>query len=125
MALPFLPGNTFTDPTQTAFHKTQTLGYRNGYSIPVVGGANPLSEEELEELVNLKPSLTYGKSVQAPEEPFVPAAVAFDKKVLLFSAYFKQTVHESSAESYCIRPVKIYYYLEDDSISVVEPVVEN
>ena len=46
-------------------------------------------------------------------------------QVLLFNAFFKQTVHESSNEYYRVRDVKIYYYLEDDSISVVEPRVEN
>ena len=85
----------------------------------------PLTQEELDELANYKPSLTYGQTVQAPPEDFVPAHVAFDKRVLLFEAYFKQTVHESPNEFYCIRPVKIYYYLEDDSIAVVEPVVNN
>lgn len=86
---------------------------------------NPLSEEELNELANYKPSLTYGQAVEAPPEDFIPAHVGFDKKVLLFFAYFKQTVHESPNEFYCVRPVKIYYYLEDDSIAVIEPVVEN
>ena len=43
----------------------------------------------------------------------------------MFNAFFKQTVHESSDEYYRVRDVKIYYYLEDDSISVVEPPVEN
>lgn len=46
-------------------------------------------------------------------------------QVLRFNAYFKQTVHESPAEYFRVRPVDIYYYLEDDSISVVEPHVEN
>ncbi len=46
-------------------------------------------------------------------------------QVLQFDAYFKQTVHESPNEYYRIRNVKVYYYLEDDSISVVEPPVEN
>ena len=86
---------------------------------------NPLSDEELDALANYKPSLTYGQAVQAPPEDFVPAHVGFDKKVLLFQAYFKQTVHEAPHEFYCVRPVKIFYYLEDDSIAVVEPVVEN
>ena len=45
--------------------------------------------------------------------------------MLKFDAYFKQTVHESPNEYYRIRPVIIYYYLEDDSISVIEPHVEN
>jgi len=45
--------------------------------------------------------------------------------VLLFNAYFKQNLNESEKEYFRVRPVKIYYYLEDDSISVVEPIVEN
>ncbi|KAM7426186.1 EF-hand domain-containing protein 1 [Porites harrisoni] len=133
-SLPFLPGNSFTDPTKTKFHRPQTLGWKNGYSLPTapvigIGGdpipVNKLTQEELDELANLKPSLTYGQKVQAPPEDFVPAHVGFDKKVLLFFGYFKQTVHESSNEYYRVRPVKVYYYLEDDSIAVVEPVVNN
>lgn len=119
---------------KTKFHRSQTLGWKNGYSLPKapeigIGGdpipVNKLTQEELDELANLKPSLTYGQKVQAPPEDFVPAHVAFDKKVLLFFGYFKQTVHESSGEYYRVRPVKVYYYLEDDSIAVVEPVVNN
>ena len=100
------------------------MGYKNGYKIPKVE-QSPLSQEQMDALCNYKPSLTYGQSSKAPPEDFVPAHVAFDKKVLLFFAYFKQTVHESPNEYYCVRPVKIYYYLEDDSIAVVEPIVEN
>lgn len=134
MALPFLPGNSFSDPTKTRFHVSQTLGYNNGYSIPLrpkvgVGGEtlpiNQLSEAELDELANTRPTLTYGNPTKPAPVEFVPAHVAFDKKVLRFDAYFKQTVHESPNEYYRIRGVRIYYYLEDDSISVVEPAVEN
>ena len=46
-------------------------------------------------------------------------------QVLRFSAFFKETVHESSDEFYRVRLVDIYYYLEDDSISVIEPIVNN
>ena len=46
-------------------------------------------------------------------------------QVLKYNAFFKQTVHESPDEYFRVRPVDIFYYLEDDSISVVEPHVEN
>ena len=46
-------------------------------------------------------------------------------QVLRFDAFFKQTVHESPDEYYRVRVVKMYYYLEDDSIAVVEPPVQN
>ncbi|XP_005991103.1 EF-hand domain-containing protein 1 [Latimeria chalumnae] len=132
--LPFLPGNTFSDPTKVNFHVSHTLGYKNGYMfscLPTVGigrepiTINQLSQAELDELANKRPTLTYGQAKQAPPEDYIPAHVAFDKKVLKFDAYFKQTVHESPAEFYRVRPVIIYYYLEDDSISLVEHEVVN
>jgi len=132
--LPFLPGNTFKDPTQTKYHVSQTLGYRNGYALPKrpelgVGGTqlfyNQLNEDELDALANFQPTLTYGQAKQAPPAAFVPAHVAWDKKVLKFNGYYKQTVHESPEEFFRVRPVEIFYYLEDDSISVIEPHVEN
>ncbi|XP_078481213.1 EFHC1 [Ciona intestinalis] len=132
--LPFLPGNTFEDPTKSRFHVTNTLKFKNGYAqqhSPSVGLGgerltyNQLSESELDELANKMPTLTYGCQKQAPPETFVPAHLAFDKKVLKFTGYFKETVHESPQEFYRVRPVEIFYYLEDDSISVVEPHVEN
>ena len=50
---------------------------------------------------------------------------SFNFQVLRFFAWYKQTVHESPDEHFRVRHVNIYYYLEDDSIAVVEPHVEN
>lgn len=46
-------------------------------------------------------------------------------QVLKFDAYFQEDVPLSTEEHYRIRQVGIYYYLEDDTISVTEPVVKN
>ena len=54
-----------------------------------------------------------------------PAWVAFDRQVLRFDAYFQEAVHEKAGEQYRIRKCKIYFYLEDDSIQVIEPDVGN
>ncbi|KAI5941172.1 EF-hand domain-containing protein 1 [Manis javanica] len=125
---------SFTDPTKTAFHRSQTLGYRNGYAIakrPTVGiggdrlQINQLSQADVDDLANKAPVLTYGQPKQAPPASFIPAHVAFDKKVLKFNAYFQEDVPMSTEEHYRIRHVNIYYYLEDDSMSIIEPVVEN
>uniref|UniRef100_A0A9L0I5Z1 EF-hand domain containing 1 n=1 Tax=Equus asinus TaxID=9793 RepID=A0A9L0I5Z1_EQUAS len=132
--LPFLPGMSFKDSTKTAFHRCQTLGYRNGYAVvqrPTLGiggdrlQVTQLSQAELDDLASKAPLLTYGQPKQAPPAEFIPAHVAFDKKVLKFDAYFQEDVPMSTEEHYRIRQVKIYYYLEDDSMSVIEPVVEN
>ncbi|XP_065257777.1 EF-hand domain-containing protein 1 [Emys orbicularis] len=132
--LPLLPGSAFGDPTKSAFHRSQTLGYRNGFAcsrLPTMGigrerlYVNQLSQAELDELSNKRPTLTYGQAKQAPPSDFIPAHVAFDKKVLKFDAYFQEDVPISTEEHFRIRQVGIYYYLEDDSISVMEPIVEN
>jgi hypothetical protein len=46
-------------------------------------------------------------------------------KVLKFEAYFKESVSESSQETYRVRQCAIFYYLEDDSIAVNEYKTEN
>ncbi|XP_076188714.1 EF-hand domain-containing protein 1 isoform X4 [Aptenodytes patagonicus] len=131
--LPFLPGCAFRDPMKTSFHRSQTLGYKNGFAfsrLPTagIGGerlyVNQLSQAELDEL-SKRPMLTYRQAKQAPPSGFIPAHVAFDKKILKFDAYFQEDVPLSAEERYRIRQVAIYYYLEDDSMSVIEPVVQN
>lgn len=57
--------------------------------------------------------------------PQAPAWVAFDRQVLCFDAYFQESVHEKREEQNRIRKCKIYFYLEDDSLQVIEPKVEN
>lgn len=48
----------------------------------------------------------------------------FGGKCLCFNGYTKQAVVESPIETYRVRRVKILYFLVDDTISVMEPVVE-
>ncbi|NWU91863.1 EFHC1 protein, partial [Upupa epops] len=121
-------------PQKTSFHRPQTLSYRNGFAFPRlpavgIGGerlyANELSQADLDELSSQRPVLTYGPTKRAPPSGFVPAHVALDKKILRFDAYFQEDVPLSAKEHYRIRRVSIYYYLEDDSMSVIEPVVPN
>lgn len=110
------------------------MGFRNGYRTnkqPEFGSGgerlvnNQLTESEIELLKNYQPSIVYGRTKPEPPNNFVPATVAYDKKVLRFYGYFKQTVHESPDEYFRVRPVTIYYYLEDDSMQVYENPIEN
>lgn len=49
---------------------------------PMVGiGGDRLSQVDLDELANKAPLLTYGEPKQAAPPEFIPAHVAFDKKV--------------------------------------------
>lgn len=58
-------------------------------------------------------------------QPFAPRFVAFDKKVLRFGAFFLEAVHESNVENYRVRQCEVLYYLEDDTVQITEPKVEN
>lgn len=55
----------------------------------------------------------------------LPAWVAYDRKVLRFFGYFQEDVAAGSQEKYRIRKCVVYFYLEDDSVHIAEPKVEN
>ncbi|ORZ35138.1 hypothetical protein BCR44DRAFT_97253 [Catenaria anguillulae PL171] len=130
--IPFLPGNSFSDVFKSDYRKSHLLDYKNGYKVPreVLGkhGGFPETMEELESLIAAATArnadLTYGGKLSLTRPTvapaFVPSFVMYDKVVLRFRAYFKQTMHDST-EQYLLRIVMILYYLEDDSIAVVEP----
>lgn len=54
-----------------------------------------------------------------------PAWVAFDKQVLCFDAFFRESVVERPGEPYRVRTVRILFYLEDDTVQVDEPRTKN
>jgi hypothetical protein len=70
------------------------------------------------------PSLTYGHVKKHEVSQFIPHFVLYDKICLTFRAFFKQLVSESPLEHYRVRKVNILYFLEDDTITVMEPEVE-
>ncbi|KAG7253507.1 hypothetical protein CRUP_007637, partial [Coryphaenoides rupestris] len=123
------------DNQKTPYHRPQTLSYRNGFALPrqpTVGiGQDPLQSEELaynytnelsSETVALYP---HDASSHATWPEFIPAHVALDKKVLRFHGYFQERVVQSPHETARVRPMVLYYYLEDDSVCIMEPRVEN
>lgn len=70
------------------------------------------------------PILTYGRVRRPHVEPFRPHFVLYDKRTLKFSAFFKQQIPESQIEHFRTRFVNIFYFLEDDTILVHEPVID-
>lgn len=67
-------------------------------------------------------SWMYGRVRPKTVAPFKPDFVKNDKVILSFDGYFRQKVVESNLEQYdLIRKVKIMYFMEDDTITVVEP----
>ncbi|PIK58530.1 putative EF-hand domain-containing family member C2 [Apostichopus japonicus] len=122
MSLPFLPGNSFNDKLgKEKFHKSHHFGNCNDVSMlvgehkPGIGGSQLLGQKP-------KPNRS---NIPQGQGNAAPAWVAFDRQVLRFDAYFQEGVHEKPEEQYRIRKCKIYFYLEDDSIQVNEPQVNN
>ncbi|XP_049888061.1 EF-hand domain-containing protein 1-like, partial [Pectinophora gossypiella] len=132
--LPKLPGLTFSDPTKTQFHLYPSLKLQQGYRFPDMKVRGPGGTDtdvdsnafaQPEDSVNYDPSLTYGRVKQAALPAVIPHWVTYDKRCLNFTAFFKQGVYDSPVETYRVRLVNIIYFLEDDSMTVMEPRVRN
>lgn len=61
MALPFLPGNTFRDPTRSNYARSHTLKYKNNYqateTLVPPASARTLSDAELEACSGVDPGM--------------------------------------------------------------------
>ncbi|KDR20690.1 hypothetical protein L798_04839, partial [Zootermopsis nevadensis] len=118
----------------TKFHLPHQFDLRNGYHYPCpvnIGiGNRPLDTEGIAHFssadpIRFNPSLTYGRVKEYPVSRFIPHFALYDKKCLAFRAFFKQSVFESPLEHERVRHVNIIYFLEDDTITVMEPEVKN
>ncbi|XP_032516120.2 EF-hand domain-containing protein 1-like [Danaus plexippus] len=132
--LPKLPGLTFSDPTKTQYHIRSSLRYYQGHRFPDTlirgpgGTATDVDSNAFalpDDSVTYDPSLTYGRVKQAALPAVIPHWVHYDKRCLKFTAFFKQPVFENPDENYRVRVVNIVYFLEDDTITVIEPRVKN
>jgi len=125
--VPNLPGYTRDNKVKMRA-KSQNLSFVNGYAIekPAARNQSAKPSRSFEAMVEKKKAAAMHKS-----EPFRPGMSALpqwlknDKKVLQFSAYFKEAVHESDTENFRMRVCTIFYYMEDGSIHISEPKVEN
>lgn len=122
MALPFLPGNTFNRSLGTTkYHKSHHFDYNNEVSLmvgeckPGIGGNTLPGQKQ-------KPN---SSKIPRGSGTDLPAWVAFDRQVLCFDAFFQEAVNEKREEQYRVRNCKVYFYLEDDSIQVIEPRAKN
>ncbi|KAG9349598.1 hypothetical protein JZ751_028046 [Albula glossodonta] len=98
------------------FHKSQHFDYSHGVPF-LVGYEKPGIGGEL--LLGQKPKLSVGGGSS------VPSWLAFDKQVLCFDAHFQEPVCQKREETYRVRKCKIYFFLEDETIQVVEPEIRN
>ncbi|XP_050307096.1 EF-hand domain-containing family member C2-like [Anthonomus grandis grandis] len=116
--LPFLPGYSF-DPNigKTNFHLNPIFGFIGKGNRALIEKVKPNMFGPLSDKF---PSIyPRGQSVE------LPGWIMFDKQILCFDAFFQETLQEVRGSPFQVRNVKIYYFLEDGTIQVVEPKVEN
>ncbi|KAM8858253.1 EF-hand domain-containing family member C2 isoform 1-T1 [Synchiropus picturatus] len=103
------------------FHKSQHFDYTNGIPM-MVGSIKPGIGGEPLKGQKAKPKQSVYPKAQCND---LPSWVTFNKQALCFDAYFKEIVPYNQNELYRIRKCKIYFYLEDDTIQVMEPKSKN
>ncbi|CAK9816565.1 EF-hand domain-containing protein 1 [Anthophora plagiata] len=132
--LPLLPGYSFQDSSIQDYRVLQKFNFLNGYRIvrdSNIGiGGRPIDIASTayikeEDVAHYDPSLTYGRVKEYAYRQFIPHYALFAQKCLCFKAFFRQGVFNSPDEHFRIRHVNILYFLEDNTICVIEPVVNN
>lgn len=134
--LPFLPGYNTTIKPKTHFPKAHVFDVQNGVRVDVNKTSDFVDQRAYEPEVSMSLSqqsmdfqnaldAKYRTSSMLNNTSSLPAWVAYDRKVLRFYAYFKEAVFSSPVEPWRFRKCVLYYYLEDDSVHIAEPKVEN
>ncbi|XP_033239499.1 EF-hand domain-containing family member C2-like [Drosophila pseudoobscura] len=123
--MPLLPGTLFRDVSKGHYPKPQSLLSIQGLSM-LNDRQQPAPIDPNGDVVDISCPPVGASSIYPPRSgPRMPPWLAYDKKVLCFSAYFKQTLQEVYHAPYLIRKVKIYFYLEDGTLEIYEPRVDN
>ncbi|CAH1175792.1 unnamed protein product [Phaedon cochleariae] len=116
--LPFLPGFTFNPNIgKTKFNMNPKFDF--------IGKGNRALVERVKPNMLGPLSDKYPSIYPRGETTEIPGWIAFDKQMLCFDGFFQETLHEFKGSPFQIRKVKIYLFLEDGTIQVIEPRVEN
>lgn len=132
--IPNLPGYGFKR-RQKNYHRPQTFNVVNGIRVEQQEGvtferpklvkvANPPDPRRHGSLPMSTTQEEYREAVPR-EEVELPAWDALDRHVLRFYGYFKEFVIETNLETERVRNCVVYYYLEDDTVQVIEKKQDN
>ena len=124
MQLPNLPGYSINNPRKNDFKKKQYFNVSSG----LMNSKKPSIEEMEKTILENSSKIIMTAPPTQPIETFpdyVPAHVAYEHLVLRFFGYFKEEITESPNEKFRVRYVKIYVFLEDDTIMIEENHIRN
>ncbi|KAK9800757.1 hypothetical protein WJX73_007791 [Symbiochloris irregularis] len=128
---PLLPGYTGYQVRggQGDYSKKQTLRYQKGYattdgdSLPVTGQSQGSTSPEMHvdgaKFEDTRPGVVSLHAFTAAARP--PQWVECDRQVLRWFGYYKESIPNSPVENFRVRRVVIHYYLDNDTLDVVEP----
>jgi len=122
--IPFLPGYNVETEVKDRHNKSHIFDVENGVR-KESSFDNSTTVDPATIVVNPAGLTTMSWANADLSGQRLPAWVAYDRKVLRFFGFFKEAVFSSAIETHRIRKCVIYYYLEDDSIHIAEPKVEN
>lgn len=77
------------------------------------------------EVQELPTWIAYDKQVLKPQIIQIWQLLLLRPQILCFEAFFQESLQEFHSCPFKVRKVKIYFYLEDGTIKVIEPKVEN
>jgi len=132
--IPNLPGNKITPRLYRLNHsRSQSFDYINGQRIEYKEGLSfdrpkfvraPKPEPQWRQ--GSLPKSVYKDVFSSPKQEWelAPAWDVFDRHVLRFYGFTKELVTETNLENHRVRKVKLLYYLEDDTIQMIEPKVD-
>ncbi|CEL92256.1 unnamed protein product [Vitrella brassicaformis CCMP3155] len=139
--LPFLPGTSFSDPRKTHHPKTQTLVYCTDSRADNIKAENIALDEEVLQSMNStaawridtsRPVITHDERRAAKDalrntyRPTIqPAWLKHDRQVLRFFCFYQEPVVERPDENFRVRNCVLNYHLEDGTVQMNEPKVEN
>ncbi|XP_067013861.2 EF-hand domain-containing family member C2 [Anabrus simplex] len=117
-ALPLLPGNCFNSNIgKTKFHRSQQ--FERIKNVPM------LCDKITPGIGGVKRFQKYPSIFARGEVTDLPPWIVFDKQILCFDAYFQETAQEREGYAFHVRKCKIFFFLEDGTIKVSEPKVDN
>lgn len=134
--LPFLPGYRIENATQKNFPKQHMFDVQNGIRVTCDREENVIDQRAfpvnstnnllISQVPNdFKESLDAKYKTAESSMSRLPAWVAYDRKVLRFYGHFKENVFSDARETFRVRRCVLYFYLEDDSVHIAEPKIEN
>ncbi|KAI5063481.1 hypothetical protein GOP47_0022028 [Adiantum capillus-veneris] len=123
-----LPAFSFCHPPEQPRKKSQNLNFSDGY--PEVRDPEVRHKQRIALAESLKDYYDADHEAvdedgnptrSAADELPAPKWLKYDRQVLRFYCYFKESVDERREENFRVRKCTIYFYLEDGTLHISEP----